>query len=367
MAERKRRAFIIMPFADEYVPVYEVVITPPLVEAGYEVERADDLAGRDQSILRRIVQAIAESDLVVADLTDLNPNVLYELGLAHGLQRPAVLLTQDIAQVPFDLRTYQVESYSWDHRDVVRIHGRLKAIAEQHAAGSMLFANPVTEFAADNLEAPKGDAGPLSGPQSAVEDEADRGMLDFLVDGLEDMESITGLMQDVGREMQGLASKAETRADEISQLNALALPGTAKQVRQLVADFATETSAGADRMDAILSKLHDSVDRLADNLPGFLAHAVLRDEDDLQAAQAFRAQMAALIESTEPARDATTGFRNVAHGMANISAPMTRASRRLVRSLDGLISVTDKVQALCSKALTVMDGKLAEAARDVSG
>lgn len=97
------KAFVLMPFSVEFQPVFEELIRPALKEAGFEVSRADSVLDQ-QNILNDIVGGIHSADLVVADLTGLNPNVLYELGLCHGLNIPAVLLTQDIDEVPFDLR-----------------------------------------------------------------------------------------------------------------------------------------------------------------------------------------------------------------------------------------------------------------------
>ncbi len=72
-----------MPFAAEFQQIYSSFIVGALQEAGYEVSRADDIVSQ-QNILQDVVQSTIESDLVVADLTGANPNVYYELGIAHG-------------------------------------------------------------------------------------------------------------------------------------------------------------------------------------------------------------------------------------------------------------------------------------------
>ena len=59
------------------------------------MNRAQDLSSA-RNILADIVQGIEGATIVVADLTDLNPNVFYEVGIAHALQKPVILLTQDI-------------------------------------------------------------------------------------------------------------------------------------------------------------------------------------------------------------------------------------------------------------------------------
>jgi hypothetical protein len=70
--------------------------------AGFRLVRADLIAGTGL-ILNSIYRELGESDVVIADLTSLNPNVMYELGFAHGAQRPTVMLAASGALVPFDV------------------------------------------------------------------------------------------------------------------------------------------------------------------------------------------------------------------------------------------------------------------------
>lgn len=79
-----KKAFILMPFTESLNDVYDFLIKGALVEAGYQVKRADDIKSQS-NILEDIVKGIIESDLIVADLTDSNANVYYELGIAHAL------------------------------------------------------------------------------------------------------------------------------------------------------------------------------------------------------------------------------------------------------------------------------------------
>ena len=59
-----------------------------------------------------IIQPIYESDIVIADLTGLNPNVMYELGLAHSFNKKTIVITKDdLSQLPFDLKQYRAKDY----------------------------------------------------------------------------------------------------------------------------------------------------------------------------------------------------------------------------------------------------------------
>jgi hypothetical protein len=70
-------AFVLMPFDDESTIVHNELIAPALEGVGYDVRRADSVIDQ-RSVLSDIVLGIDGADLIVADLTGLNPNVFYE-------------------------------------------------------------------------------------------------------------------------------------------------------------------------------------------------------------------------------------------------------------------------------------------------
>ena len=83
----------------------------PLVQLGFEVTRSDEITSA-QEIMTDIVLAIEASSIVVADLTDCNPNVMYELGVAHTLRKPTIILTQnELGTLPFDTKHYRTIRY----------------------------------------------------------------------------------------------------------------------------------------------------------------------------------------------------------------------------------------------------------------
>jgi hypothetical protein len=99
----RRQAFVLMPFHRPYDSYYVPIFRAALEGAGFEVQRADDLFG-PRPIMLDIQQAILRSDIVLGEMSGRNPNVFYELGLAHAIGKPAVLVANREDDVPFDLR-----------------------------------------------------------------------------------------------------------------------------------------------------------------------------------------------------------------------------------------------------------------------
>ena len=138
--------FVLMPFDERFDPVYSGFIKRVLEQEGFKVSRADDIQSQ-QSILRDIIQGIAESDLIIADLTSSNPNVYYELGVAHALEKPVIHLVQSpVEAVPFDLRSYRLITYSTNFAEIDQAMEELAEYARKFLEGELLFGNPVTDF-----------------------------------------------------------------------------------------------------------------------------------------------------------------------------------------------------------------------------
>ena len=117
------KAFVIMPFVEKvqdrpkgfFSEVLQSLITPAAVEAGFNVETANR-QGSDV-IQSTIVNELLEADLVIADLTDHNPNVLFELGLRMAMEKPVALIkaagTGRVFDVDNMLRVYEYQPHLW--------------------------------------------------------------------------------------------------------------------------------------------------------------------------------------------------------------------------------------------------------------
>src|ERR1035437_2086613 len=125
--------FVIMPIRHEGTTDYDHFralyneLSPPIANRGYRVVRADDIQ-RGGAITKDILLALAQADLVVADLTDLNPNVFYELGVRHSLRGKGTVLIVDEVRtpdVPFDLGAYRVIKFRAELTGLAKLRAAL--------------------------------------------------------------------------------------------------------------------------------------------------------------------------------------------------------------------------------------------------
>jgi len=103
--------FVVMPFAAPLGDYYKKVYEPAIEKAGLKPVRADNEIFGTGKIMDQVWSGINSAKVLVAELTTRNPNVFYELGLAHALKKPVVLVSANENDVPFDLQHIRVIYY----------------------------------------------------------------------------------------------------------------------------------------------------------------------------------------------------------------------------------------------------------------
>ena len=109
-----------MPFGPWFDRYYQEIYIPAIRDAGLEPVRADELFTTG-SVVEQIWEEITKAKLLLADLSGKNPNVFYELGLAHAAIKPVIFTASAVDDVPFDLRhlrviIYEIKEPDWGAR-----------------------------------------------------------------------------------------------------------------------------------------------------------------------------------------------------------------------------------------------------------
>ncbi len=121
--------FMIMPFADAFKGIYTDVIRPLVKELGLSITRGDEFTSANGVIMEEVWSALNNCQFVIAEITGGNDNVFYELGIAHTLNKPAILITQATApeKVPFDIRHLRYIQYENTVSGGAKLRDDLKA------------------------------------------------------------------------------------------------------------------------------------------------------------------------------------------------------------------------------------------------
>jgi len=138
----KKVAIVLMPFIDAYDDIYLIGIKEVVEKRGYSCTRVDDNYFPGQ-IVEEIQRSIAESDVIIAEMTDKNPNVYYEVGYAHGINKYPILITKEAKELPFDLRGYKHIVYRGEIKTLrIELERYLDWIGSAYSSTSDIIRDP---------------------------------------------------------------------------------------------------------------------------------------------------------------------------------------------------------------------------------
>jgi hypothetical protein len=146
----EKKLFIISPIGskdtekwDFFNQVQRHLIKKVCEPRGYYCKRADDI-DKPGIITSQIVSCLLEYDLVIADLTDLNPNVFYELAIRHAIQKPVILIAKRGTEPPFDIRQDRIIFYTLDLDDMEEAKAKLEHFIEEIESSTFTMESPLT-------------------------------------------------------------------------------------------------------------------------------------------------------------------------------------------------------------------------------
>jgi len=245
MNNKKKCAYVIMPFTEDHKLLYENFIKIVLEEEGFNVDIAY-ASQNSRSILQDIITSLYKCDLVIADLTDLNPNVLYELGIAHTFEKDTILLTQNIDELPFDLYIYRVIEYNPHFVRIKKAWEEFRKFVKGAIDGKTLFGNPVIDAMKFIEEVPKETkkaetSKEVSKVKSSIKQEGGF-LIDHLIKWEEGIKSITGIALNITKATKNIGDKTKEITIKVNNLNISKISHSAKLMlaKSLMTDFSEE-------------------------------------------------------------------------------------------------------------------------------
>lgn len=142
--------FVIMPFSasqsrkeEEWTEIFENFFKPAWHSFKIDCYRTKVPRG---SITKDIIEKLFTASIVFADLTDSNPNVMYELGLRHTFRKPSVMVKARGSIIPFDVNDYKVFEYSYTPKGLEELKTYLGSVLEDIQKFPQKADNPVWDF-----------------------------------------------------------------------------------------------------------------------------------------------------------------------------------------------------------------------------
>jgi hypothetical protein len=114
------KCYVIMPFKKEYNMLYHNAIVPAVEDIfGKQCCTRADQEKYVGIITAKVIQGILNADIIIAVISEGNPNVMYELGIAHSFKKPTIILTseKDKDRLPFDINAQEAVIYRYTYED----------------------------------------------------------------------------------------------------------------------------------------------------------------------------------------------------------------------------------------------------------
>ncbi|WP_260462197.1 hypothetical protein [Streptomyces sp. TRM72054] len=354
-----RRCFVVGPIGDphaahdspereafeHHLGIFEQVITPACEKYGISVVRADGIAHAGD-INEQICRHVVESDLVVADVSGGNPNVMYELGLRHITGKPTIHIGES-GQLPFDIASIRTIRYQRTGSHLARARKEIESALE---AGLRDGFEPLTP--ARVLRGLQAGDGSTSGPEAGdgeEEDEDPPGLLDDFVvieDGLDemtaDLEAIAKTIETIG----ALTEQSSTEMLDLAQANAPASARLAAVVR-----YAETISAPAGELNTVAAAFVERMATMDSGVRAALGIIEMTPPDERdEGAEEFLEQLMSLDEAAQDGLAQIGFFGTSADAMVRVSRHLRKPVKDISAAVKQLTSAIARMGEWAAKA-----------------
>lgn len=119
------------------------ILQPVLKKLDYEIIRADQIQSAGK-ITTQVLQSLYDADIVIGDLTGVNPNVMYEIGIRHALHRPFIHVMEKGRTLPFDIYDIRTVFYDFEIENLDTLKEQLNGQVVSIEKGEWVSPSPVS-------------------------------------------------------------------------------------------------------------------------------------------------------------------------------------------------------------------------------
>ncbi|NEA99104.1 hypothetical protein [Streptomyces sp. SID13726] len=337
---------------EHHLRIFEQVIVPACEKYGISALRADGIAHAGD-INEQICRYVVESDLVVADVSGGNPNVMYELGLRHITGKPTIHIGEQ-GQLPFDIASIRTIRYGRTRSDLTGARMEIESALEAGLRDGFELLTPARVLRGlQNGDG--GDSAPAVGKSGEGEDEDSPGLLDdfaVIEDGLDemaaDMEALTKTVETIGARTE----QSSTEMLDLAQANA---PVSARLAA--VARYAETISAPAGELNAISTAFAERMATLDSGVRAALGLIEMTPPDDRgEGTEEFLEQLMSLEETAQESLGQIGSFGTSAVGMLRVSRHLRKPVKEISAAVRQLTSAITRMGDWAAKARALSSG-----------
>jgi len=330
-----RKVFLIMRFES---PFFELQENLAEEFSDFEFLNVGEVDSQ-KNILQDIIESIYNADVILADLTGLNSNVYYELGIAHSFNKRVIQITQNIEELPFDIKQYRTLEYGSDYRVFKQFIKKLRLLLESVVEGEDLFSNPVNDFLknADNL-----DLNTIRKENMISEefDEEDTGFLDHLSDMEESIESFTKHINSIAQGIAGLAEKMDNVTKDIERVKKIGGSGVTSYIKKQADKISKDIDGLVKTMDISNEGILRDWQRVEISVLGIIESKFMENPDNQKEMKLLINQILDFKINIESTNDKVSSYKDSINNIVGTSRNLTKSARKLTQSTETYLEGT---------------------------
>jgi hypothetical protein len=335
---------------EDALAVMEEIILPACSSLGLEPVRADGLS-RAGELTDQIFRRLRDDDIVIADLTGANANVMYELGLRHTRNKLTLQVGED-GKLPFDVNVIRTVMFTRSPHGFITARNELRQLLEAGIAGEW---DPVSatrvwkaledEPSPSDDDEPESDDGGSPLPDEPPPDDSDPGLVDRVAAAEEAQDRLLTAVNGIAAQLELLATIAEeqTKKMEASDARGLGMRGRLSVAIQ----FAAELDQIANNLAL---HVQDYVDAMGTTSAGWVAIVDhVQDDPDQLGSPEFQELGQTIRAGAADARGAVSGMSELVESMkgtakyTKVLRPPTNRIADLLRDFSNATAAYDEV------------------------
>jgi len=358
--DNKPKVFVITPFGDDFLALYNKLKEE--FSESFEFTNAGDLDNQ-QNILKDIVEGIHEASVIIADLTGLNANVFYELGLAHAMNKKVIIITQSITELPFDIKSYRANEYSLQFNKLPKLIEELKNLLFGAINKEVQYGNPVSDYIPNFYQYSKGSANEKEIEEKAScksqevdkENDDEKGFLDYITDINENSEKMSNEIEKISTGMDNMNIAVEKSTAEINRVKSQSgntdvsfIRNVCRKLSSPIMEYAENLKGNVREISLCWNIIENSYLALLDNKYALEGENVKDLKISINSLENMQNSMNETDNSMEE-------FVSVLNNSMGIERKLNKAITALIDELEGYLTMTNTMSSSIDRILGKAD------------
>ena len=354
----KRKVFVITPFDEDFLALFTELTGA--FEEDFEFNNAGDLDNQ-QNILQDIVEGIYQADVIIADLTGLNANVFYELGLAHAMNKKVIIITRDIGELPFDIKSYRAHEYSLQFNKLPKLISELKKLLYGAIDNSVKYGNPVSDYIPDYFKSDNiGNKTYFNSNQvesnseavNQIDDDGERGFIDYIADITDNSRKMTDEIESIGTDMDQMNASISSTNKEMNRVKSQSGSVDAVYFRNEVRKLASPIGDFAGKLNGHVSKVSTYWEIIENSYLSLLDSPYTHNPNNTDSLKESVSGLTELQEAIDNSNNNITGFIDILHSSLGMERRLNKAISSLIRELEEYIEMTITISSSVDRIKT---------------